>query len=624
MRLLISSRKSYLRRARAIVVAALALMLVPLASSPPATSAEDQFGPICLRYYVPTQLQGSVGDQFNFDITNFVPSTTMFVEIWELDWGDGSIDFSSAGEQLSYGQTRRLTHAYLQSGTFLARFEWNGGFQFPDGTFKRPDGQPGTCNHERVFFVVNTTQGGPNPNPMPSIRLSDASATEKRSGDTVIDFTASLSQPTTQNVTVEFASSNGTAMSTFDYGAISGLLTIPAGQTTGIISTHVRPDRLIESDETFVVTLSNSQNATITDGEGVGTIKDSPTGIDCLPVGSATAVLLSHVDVPVQIPGKSWSLSYGDLPLDFTSKGESVDSFCTFESNRGVLDVNLKLPGLDPARVATSTASATLTFPKNLFPAIPRCNFSVTDVFPSTENDCFLNEPPGPLTRPQDIVSWTTTGFEMRVHPEAVIAKDFVTNTGPLTFYVNLDPLLPFRPPPTGELVQIAETFIHTNLISRLPGVTKWAVFQDPPADILITDPLGRRTGRGSSGTLVAQIPGSGYLESSTNKAIVLADPTLGSYSPTMSGSPHDPFSLSVSFVDVVGKLTAPAVSTTNVTGTLGRKGRRPLCFDLPHSARCAIPTDKEQCKEGGYKFFGFKNQGQCIKAARLRDKIPT
>jgi hypothetical protein len=26
-------------------------------------------------------------------------------------------------------------------------------------------------------------------------------------------------------------------------------------------------------------------------------------------------------------------------------------------------------------------------------------------------------------------------------------------------------------------------------------------------------------------------------------------------------------------------------------------------------------PTSKEQCKHGGYATFGFKNQGQCIKA---------
>ena len=32
---------------------------------------------------------------------------------------------------------------------------------------------------------------------------------------------------------------------------------------------------------------------------------------------------------------------------------------------------------------------------------------------------------------------------------------------------------------------------------------------------------------------------------------------------------------------------------------------------------RVPAPSDKEDCKDGGYKQFGFKNQGQCLKAVR-------
>jgi hypothetical protein len=30
--------------------------------------------------------------------------------------------------------------------------------------------------------------------------------------------------------------------------------------------------------------------------------------------------------------------------------------------------------------------------------------------------------------------------------------------------------------------------------------------------------------------------------------------------------------------------------------------------------AVASVPTSKEQCKHGGWKQFGFKNQGQCIR----------
>jgi uncharacterized repeat protein (TIGR01451 family) len=39
------------------------------------------------------------------------------------------------------------------------------------------------------------------------------------------------------------------------------------------------------------------------------------------------------------------------------------------------------------------------------------------------------------------------------------------------------------------------------------------------------------------------------------------------------------------------------------------------LRVEEPFEVREPAPSDKEDCKKGGYKQFGFKNQGQCIKA---------
>src|SRR5262249_38290653 len=59
-----------------------------------------------------------------------------------------------------------------------------------------------------------------------------------------------------------------------DYQATSGTLTIPAGQTTGTITVLVIGDRLADPNVSFFVNLSNPTNATIADGQGVGTIFD--------------------------------------------------------------------------------------------------------------------------------------------------------------------------------------------------------------------------------------------------------------------------------------------------------------------------------------------------------------
>ena len=61
---------------------------------------------------------------------------------------------------------------------------------------------------------------------------------------------------------------------TGDYQAVSGTLTFAPGETSKTITVPVNGDRLGEPDETFVVNLSNSTNATIASGQGTGTIRD--------------------------------------------------------------------------------------------------------------------------------------------------------------------------------------------------------------------------------------------------------------------------------------------------------------------------------------------------------------
>jgi chitinase len=78
----------------------------------------------------------------------------------------------------------------------------------------------------------------------------------------------------TQPVTVAYATGNGTATAGSDYQAASGTLTFAPGETTKTITVLVYGDRLGEPNETFVVNLSGPTNATIADGQGVGTILD--------------------------------------------------------------------------------------------------------------------------------------------------------------------------------------------------------------------------------------------------------------------------------------------------------------------------------------------------------------
>ncbi|WP_439550749.1 Calx-beta domain-containing protein [Falsiroseomonas sp.] len=102
--------------------------------------------------------------------------------------------------------------------------------------------------------------------------VSDASVVEGNSGNTILAFKVTLAEAMTSTVSVSFATSGGTAQSGVDFVARSGTVSFAAGQTERIINVTAIGDRLVEMDETVVLTLSAPQRGVIADGTGIGTI----------------------------------------------------------------------------------------------------------------------------------------------------------------------------------------------------------------------------------------------------------------------------------------------------------------------------------------------------------------
>ncbi len=107
---------------------------------------------------------------------------------------------------------------------------------------------------------------------MADVFIDDALTEERDSGSKPLLFNVRLSQPGASNITVDYATANGTANAGSDYTSTSGTLTFLPGETVKTVSVSVLGDTSIESNETFTVNLSNATNATIYTGTGTGTI----------------------------------------------------------------------------------------------------------------------------------------------------------------------------------------------------------------------------------------------------------------------------------------------------------------------------------------------------------------
>ena len=97
---------------------------------------------------------------------------------------------------------------------------------------------------------------------------------EGNTGQTPFAFTVTLSAAYDRAGDGRLRTADGTATAGSDYQAATGTLTFAPGETSKTITVLVNGDRLAEPNETFFVNLSSPTNATIADGQGVGTILD--------------------------------------------------------------------------------------------------------------------------------------------------------------------------------------------------------------------------------------------------------------------------------------------------------------------------------------------------------------
>ncbi|MDB9466963.1 Calx-beta domain-containing protein, partial [Dolichospermum circinale] len=127
--------------------------------------------------------------------------------------------------------------------------------------------------------------------PSVTINLSaDQTIVEGTTSPQNVQYTVTLSAASTQTITVQYATSNGTAIAGSDYTTITGTLTFNPGVTSQNIIIPILNDAINEPNETFTVTLTSPTNA------GLGTKSTATTTITDTLTASATTTLAAGVE----------------------------------------------------------------------------------------------------------------------------------------------------------------------------------------------------------------------------------------------------------------------------------------------------------------------------------------
>jgi uncharacterized repeat protein (TIGR01451 family) len=142
--------------------------------------------------------------------------------------------------------------------------------------------------------------------PTPSLSINDLpNIAEGNTGNSTVNFTVTLSAASGQTVTVNYATADGTATTANnDYTAASGTLTFNPGDTTKNVPVTIKGDTVNETDETFFVNLTSPTNATISDSQGQGIIKNDDTSANAdmsVTKSAASSIVLAGNNITYTI-----------------------------------------------------------------------------------------------------------------------------------------------------------------------------------------------------------------------------------------------------------------------------------------------------------------------------------
>jgi hypothetical protein len=172
----------------------------------------------------------------------------------------------------------------------------------------------------------------------PALSINDVSQDEN-TGNFV--FTVTLSAPAGPGgVTFDIATANGTAIAGSDYTA-NALIgqTIPEGETSYQFTVQVTGDTDVEPNETFFVNVTNVTGATVSDGQGQGTIVNDDTPPS--PAASVNDVAIAEGNGGVTYLNFTVTLSFaptGPVTIDYSTANGTATAGSDYLAVAGTLN----------------------------------------------------------------------------------------------------------------------------------------------------------------------------------------------------------------------------------------------------------------------------------------------
>jgi hypothetical protein len=172
------------------------------------------------------------------------------------------------------------------------------------------------------------------------LAVNDAAVAEGGTGARSTVFTVTLSAASSQTVTVDYQTSDGTATEGSDYLPGLGTIAFPPGTISKTLIVTIIGDRIFEPDETFFVNLSNPVNGTLVDDQGLGIItNDDAQGLSIddvtvtePPTGTVAAVFTVTL---APTSGSTVNVNYTTVDDTATSPGDFQADSGTVEFSPG-------------------------------------------------------------------------------------------------------------------------------------------------------------------------------------------------------------------------------------------------------------------------------------------------